>query len=218
MDRMVGAGGYGICLFSADTLQDFLKREKIRKRKLLSLLQKDKELYLRAQKEGILVSLVGINSYNYAIRLEGQNEPFDDQWVQKIDYKGFNLEIKDGLWISAIIELEPFDFKEYHINKEEFYTEPGYIEPIECYHSPWERWYKTETADGSRPKVYTNIKYDVPAGKYLLSIKGYVRKEQQKYPTPNCGFFFSLTDVENFESFKNPRESDEFDFNIGSMK
>ena len=46
MDRMVIAGGYGICLFSADTLQDFLKREKIRKRKLLSLLQKDTKLFI----------------------------------------------------------------------------------------------------------------------------------------------------------------------------
>ncbi len=71
MDRMIEAGGYGICLFSADTLQGFLKREKIRKRKLLSLLQKDKELYLSTQKEGILIPLAGINSYNYAIKLEG---------------------------------------------------------------------------------------------------------------------------------------------------
>lgn len=71
MDREVNAMGYGICIFSADTVQDFLKREKIRKRKLLSLLQKDKELYLSTQKEGILIALVGINAYNYAIRLEG---------------------------------------------------------------------------------------------------------------------------------------------------
>ena len=95
MDRMVIAGGYGICLFSADTLQDFLKREKIRKRKLLSLLQKDKELYLNTQREGIFIPLVGIDHYNYAIKLEGQDEPFDDQWVQKISYEGFNLEVKD---------------------------------------------------------------------------------------------------------------------------
>ena len=95
MDREVNAMGYGICIFSADTVQDFLKREKIRKRKLLSLLQKDKELYLSTQKEGILIALVGINAYNYAIRLEGRDEPFDDRWVQKIDYDGFNLEIKD---------------------------------------------------------------------------------------------------------------------------
>lgn len=73
MDREVDAMGYGICIFSADTVQDFLKREKIRKRKLLSLLQKDKELYLSTQKEGILIPLVGINAYNYAIRLEGRD-------------------------------------------------------------------------------------------------------------------------------------------------
>lgn len=83
MDREVNAMGYGICIFSADTVQDFLKREKIRKSKLLSLLQKDKELYLSTQKEGILIALVGINAYNYAIRLEGRDEPFDDRWVQK---------------------------------------------------------------------------------------------------------------------------------------
>ena len=157
MDRMVIAGGYGICLFSADTLQDFLKREKIRKRKLLSLLQKDKELYLNTQREGIFIPLVGIDHYNYAIKLEGQDEPFDDQWVQKISYEGFNLEVKDGLWISAIEQLEPFEPKEYHIKEEEF-------------------------------------------------------------PTPNCGFFFSFTEVDSFEGFKNPRESDEYDFNLGSIK
>ena len=120
MDREVDAMGYGICIFSADTVQDFLKREKIRKRKLLSLLQKDKELYLSTQKEGILIPLVGINAYNYAIRLEGRDEPFDDRWTQKIDYDGFNLEIKDGLWISNIRQLEPFEPKIYHEKEEEF--------------------------------------------------------------------------------------------------
>ena len=119
MDREVDAMGYGICIFSADTVQDFLKREKIRKRKLLSLLQKDKELYLSTQKEGILIPLVGINAYNYAIRLEGRDEPFDDRWTQKIDYDGFNLEIKDGLWISNIRQLEPFETKISHEKEEE---------------------------------------------------------------------------------------------------
>ena len=135
MDREVDAMGYGICIFSADTVQDFLKREKIRKRKLLSLLQKDKELYLSTQKEGILIALVGINAYNYAIRLEGRDEPFDDRWVQKIDYDGFNLEIKDGLWISNIRQLEPFEPKIYHEKEEEFYTTPGQFEPVERYRS-----------------------------------------------------------------------------------
>lgn len=173
MRRMVSADGYGICLFSANILQDFLRREKIRKRKLLSLLQKDKELYLTTQQEGI---------------------------------------IEDGLWISAISQLEPFEQTEYHVKREKIYTIPPFGQ--EHYHSPQERWYKDEDGIIS----YTDIKYDVPAGKYLLSIKGYVRKESLEFPAPNCGFFFSLAEVDAFREFKNPRESDNCDFNVGSMK
>ena len=53
--------------------------------------------------------LVQINYGDYMIKLEGHDEPFDDQWEQKIDYDGFNLEVKDGLWNSAIEQLEPFE-------------------------------------------------------------------------------------------------------------
>lgn len=212
MDRMVHAGGYGICLFSANTLQDFLKQRNIRKRKLLSLLQKDKELYLETQKEGIWMPLPQINYVNYMIKLAGQDEPFDEEWEQKIDYDGFNLEIKDGLWISAIEQLEPFEPKEYYVETEEIYIDKS--SNMERCRSPRERWFKT--MDGNIN--YTDIKYDVPAGKYLLSVKGYVRKEHLEFPAPNCGFFFSLTKVEAFEGYKNPRESDDYDFNIGSME
>lgn len=212
MDRIITADGYGICLFSAGTLQDFLKQKKIRKRKLLSLLQKDKELYLNTIQEGIWVPLAQINSYRYAIKLAGQDYPFDSQWEQKIDYDGFNLEIKDGLWISAINQLEPFEPTEYYVEEEEIYK----ASPVGLEHcrAPQERWYKTLDDYIN----YTAIKYDVPAGKYLLSIKGYVRKEPIEFPKPNCGFLFSLKEVDAFEDCKNPRESDDYDFNIGSMK
>ena len=212
MDRMIDAGGYGICLFSANTLQEFLKRDKIRKKKVLSLLQKNDSLYLLTQKEGVLVPLPQIDDENYAIKLAGQDEPFDDKWERKINYEGFNLEIKDGLWITDIDQLEPFEQLEYHAEKAEFYTTPPF--GLEHYRSPQERWYKTL----NEHIVYTAIKYDVPAGKYLLSIQGYVRKKSLENPTPNCGFFFSLTAVDTFEGFKNPREADDYDFNIASMK
>lgn len=176
-------------------------------------MQKDKELYLTTQREGILVPMVQINSYNYAVKLQGQDEPFDDQWEQKIDYDGFNLQIRDGLWVSAISQLEPFEPAEYHAEKEEFDIVPPFGQ--ERYRSPYGRWYRT--LDGLYTS-YTDIKYDVPDGKYLLSVKGYVRKEAQEFPAPNCGFYFSLRPVEAFEGFKNPRESDEYDFNVGSMR
>ncbi len=77
--------------------------------------------------------------------------------------------------------------------------------------------FNLEIGDG-RYTIYTDVKYDVPAGKYLLSVKGYVRKEAQEFPTQDCGFYFSFRPVEAFEKFKNPRESDDYDFNVGSMK
>ncbi|MCM1063785.1 MAG: hypothetical protein NC420_04795 [Eubacterium sp.] len=212
MEKRVSASGYGLCLFSADMLQDFLKKNRIRKRKLLSLLQKDKELYLTSIKEGVWVPLAQIDYYAYAIRLEGQDQPFDSQWEQKIDYGGFNLEIRDGLWVSGISKLEPFEPDEYHIETGEVYK----VSPLgqEFYHSPQERWYTV--LNGWRD--YTDIKYDVPAGKYHLSIKGYIRKEKVEAPEPNCGFYFSLTETEAFDGFKNPRESDDYDFNVGNMR
>ena len=45
MDRILSTYSYGICLFSMEVLQDFLKKEKIRSKKLLHKFQKDKKLY-----------------------------------------------------------------------------------------------------------------------------------------------------------------------------
>ena len=36
MDRILSTYSYGICLFSMEVLQDFLKKEKIRSKKLLN--------------------------------------------------------------------------------------------------------------------------------------------------------------------------------------
>ncbi|WP_461884594.1 hypothetical protein [Roseburia intestinalis] len=56
MDRILSTYSYGICLFSMEVLQDFLKKEKIRSKKLLHKFQKDKKLYLAMQKRRDLVS------------------------------------------------------------------------------------------------------------------------------------------------------------------
>ena len=38
MDRILSTYSYGICLFSMEVLQDFLKKEKIRSKKLLQII------------------------------------------------------------------------------------------------------------------------------------------------------------------------------------
>ncbi len=80
MDKLLDTGSYGICLFSLEVLENFIKREKIKTRKLLQKLQKDKDLYLETQKEGIWLPVVGIAAYKYVIKLEGCDEPFDEEW------------------------------------------------------------------------------------------------------------------------------------------
>lgn len=212
MDKLLTASEYGICLFSFDVLQDFLKKQKIRSKKLLNLFQKNKELYLETQKEGIWVPIVQINHYKYVIRVEGYDEPFDDEWEQKIVYEGFNLEIKDGLWISGIGSLLAFQPEEY-CGEEGFYNNKTPYGNVPHYFSKNDRHY--QTLDGHMN--YTDFKYNVPDGKYLLSVKGYVCKQRLESSADQCGFFFALTEVNAFDGFKDPRE-DDYDFNIGNMK
>ena len=61
--------------------------------------------------------------------------------------------------------------------------------------------------------IYSDFKYDVPSGQYLLSIKGYARKQTLEYPNSNQGYLFSLVKVGEYDGFKNPRE-EIYDFNI----
>lgn len=100
MDRILSTYSYGICLFSMEVLQDFLKKEKIRSKKLLHKFQKDKKLYLAMQKEGIWFPISKINSGQHLIKLEGYDNTFNDEWEQKFEIEGFNLKIEGGLWIT----------------------------------------------------------------------------------------------------------------------
>lgn len=193
MDRVLGAYGYGIALFSLPALQDFLKTEKIRSKKLLSKLQNDKDLYLRTQEQGILLPIVQIDAGGYIVKLNGYDEPFDEEWALKLAYVGFNIDIQDSLCIS---DLEPLNF--YNPEKLDAYENAS------------------RTMDGKT--YYNSFKYDVPSGKYLISVKGYARKSATGHSSsskhPEYGFLFSLTKVEAFDGFKNPRESELYEFNI----
>ncbi len=193
MDKILSVYSYGVCLFSVNVLQDFLKREKIKRKNILYFFQKDKGRYLTSQKEGVWIPLVGINSGEYVIKLEGADIPFDDEWEQRLEYEGFNLELRDGLWISSIGTLYEFEPSEF------CGTEITYI-------------------DGDGKLSYANFRYDVPDGKYLVKIKGYLRKQLLEFPNPNYGYMFSLTEVDEFDGYKNPRENEEYDFNVASTK
>ena len=193
-EKILDAAGYGICLFSLEVLQDFLKERKIRSKKLLDKYQKEKDLYLVSQKEGTWMPIVQINALEYVVKLEGYDAPFDEaEWEQKFAYAGFNLEIKDTLCIADIGRLLTYEEEEFREYEGTYQVMCGYPSVL-C-------------------TKFQYFKYDVPSGKYLLSVKGYAKKTPQGkwYDPGNCGFYFSLKKTDAFVGFQNPRESDLYD-------
>lgn len=189
MERILGTYNYGICLFSLDVLQDFLKREKIRSKKLLEKFQKDKELYLTTQKEGIWFPIVQINSGEYTIGVDGFDEPFGDDWDLKLEYGGFNLEIKDNFCVCDTGMFYTFNPDDFGGNEHSYEDMEGKV-------------------------TYNAYKYDLPSGKYLVTVKGYAHKQSTRQE-PKYSFWFSLVKTDAFVGFKNPREEELYDFNIG---
>lgn len=161
-------------------------------KKIVIIFSKDVEKYVNSQEEGVWILIPQINSDQYVIKLDGYDDEFSEEWQQKFQYDGFYIEILESLWISDIGSLLSFD-------KNEFVGES----------------ISSKTGDGN--VRYSDFKYAVPSGKYLVTIKGYARKQLLDFPNANYGYLFSLTKVDEFDGYKNPRE-EQYDFNVAGMK
>lgn len=204
MRKEIGTYNYGFSIFSPDVMTDFLKSEKIRSKKVLALMQKNKKLFLESIERGIWMPIPSINSGKYELSVEGFDEPFNEEWEQVLAYDGFNIEVKNGLWFTDIGDFLCYNDDEYRGDGIEKTSAYG----TKSYYSSKEQWHSD--CDG---KVhYSGLCYDVADGKYLLSVTGYARKEKSK-DGANSGFRFGLCRVGEFTEAKNPREED-YDFNI----
>ena len=123
-----------------------------------------------------------------------------------ISYEGFNLDVRNGLWISDIGSLQEFDKTEYEGDGREETSPYGTV----SYYSSKEQWHKDLGGHVSHSAYW----YDVPEGKYLLTVTGFARKEIEDDRAANYGFQIKLTKVEKFTEAKNPRE-EAYEFNIG---
>lgn len=192
MDRNLRVIDCGVCLFSLPVLDEFLKKEKVRSKKLLDNFQKNHDRYLNMLRLGIWLPFLPIDSVRYLIKMEGYDLDFGDDWVRKFEYGGFNITIKDNIWITSISKFNIFDRNQYVGNSISY-----------------------ETMDGITG--YSGFKYDFPPGKYHASIKGYARKQKLEFPNPNHGFSFSLVKVDEFKGFNDPREDKIYYFNVANM-
>jgi len=189
MDKVLSVIDYGVCLFSLNVLQEFLEKEKVRSKKLLINFQKNHNRYLKMVESGIWLPFLPIDSGEYLIKIEGYEQHFNDEWEEKMAYNKFNIAIKDGIWVTSLSHFNIFDKDKYMENKVSYQTLDG------------ETW-------------YSGFKYDVSSGKYLVSIKGFARKQVLDYPNPNYGFLFSLVRVDEFDGFNDPREDEMYNFNM----
>ena len=206
MDKVIGTYNYGLCVFSIDTMTEFLKTKKIRSKKVLALFQKKKDLFLETIKDGIWMPIPSINSGKYVIKVEGHDDSFGDEWTEVLSYDGFNLNVKNGFWISDIGSLLEFDKTEYEGEGREETSAYGTV----SFFSSREQWHK----DLGGHISYSAYWYDVPEGKYLLTVTGYARKEVVDIKAANYGFEFKLRKVDVFTEVKNPRE-EKYEFNVG---
>ena len=190
-DKVLTVEDDGICIFSVEAVQNFLKKRRIGSTKtLLKLFQNDKELFLDSQKEGVWIPFLSVNGIDYLIKLDGYDEPFNDEWEQMLAYDGFNIEIKNSIWISSISSWTSFNSDEFAGDEIVRHT----IDGADC---------------------FIGFKYVVPSGKYLLSVKGYVRREKQNCSVPHYGYLFSLKRVRAFDGYKNPLKDGQYEFNMG---
>ena len=183
---------YAMCCFSVEVLQEFMKSDRIRTN-VVSNLQKNPDKYLRSLSKGAWIPISGIDNGDYLIDIGEKSVIFDKNWEKRLEYSGFNIEIKDELWFTTISHLEKFDKNKYLNEKISF-----------------------ETLNGN--KHNSGLRFNIKSGKYLMSIMGYERKEKLSLPDVNYGFHFSFMPVDKFGNSNNPREEDTYYFNVAGLE
>lgn len=182
---------YGICIFSVAQLTSFLSEEKkSRTKKVLSLFQKEHELYLRSIQTGSWLPIPQINSVTYQVRISNLGEGFSEEWEEKYCYEYFNLTVEsdNSIWIGSIGLLLNWDTSKFVGNIISYSTLDGFL-------------------------LHKGLRFEVKSGKYAVKIQGYQRKDKKGFPLANSGFLFSLKEVEEFEYTADPREDEKYKFN-----
>ena len=192
--QSITTSSYGLYILSADSFISFLKKEKIKSKKVVSYLQKNHEIYIKSIQLGVWLPILPIDSIKYVVKVKNLNQSFSTGWEEVVNEKGFNLEIgKDNcFWVGDIGSINDWNPKEYSAKETIYY----------------------KTLDDVT--IYSDMCFHLNQGKYLVDIIGYKRKQELDYPESNYGYLLNLTEVKEFESYKDPREDEKYSFNVSS--
>ncbi len=192
-NKTITLSSYGIALLSENAVSAFLKENNIRSKKILKLFQENQSLYLDSLAKGVWIPILPIDATKYRIKIANLDEVFGDEWEKTVEEEGFNLNVKDSLWVISVGILS--DLAKEILNNDNI---------------------SYETLDGNM--LYQGFKFECPSGKYTVKIEGYRRTIEREFPEPNFGYLFTLDQVSEFQGYKDPRENDKYFFNVAQVK
>lgn len=189
IEKKLTISDYGIYIMSVGKLQTFMKSNKIRSRRILSVFQKNHDLYIKSIVEGVWIPIVPIISTKYIL----DNTFSSEEWIECFEHKHFNLNIIDETyWVGSFGNLLNINFEQFlHTNTDSI---------------------SYQTLDGVM--LYSAFKYQLGNGNYNVSIKGFRRKNILNYPFANYGFSFDFNKVNSFTGYNDPRNNERYSFNF----
>lgn len=176
------ADGYGMMLFPADLLTEFLKLKKNRAKKLISYLNKNKDFFFELIREGKIIPFYTISRFEYQIFVSINEEfpPIPEGYKEISRWSGFYAEVgaTEQLCLSCFDDLE-YDFQA--------------IKDNELYRS---REIRTG-AEGVLENYTMRLPIALPQGKYTFDLIGLEKIEKGERESKNYAYAFVFCESEN---------------------
>ena len=192
--RTLSVESYGIYVVCIETLKRFLTSKQIKSKNILKIFQDNSELYIESLKKGVWIPIVPINSIDYEI-LIGSDEIIKDHWNKVFTYDAFNLNVEDNnIWIGSLGSLANFKISQFK--------------------NPTLESLSYQTLDGET--LYKGFRIKLEKGKYRVAISGYKKRIMPDNSTI-YGYGFNFEHTDEFTSYNDPREDEQYNFNITTL-
>ena len=196
----LSAYGYGMMIFSTDVFNEYIIHKKWRAKKYLSWFNKNKDHFYQIIKDGIILPIYRISSFEYEIfvTINERDKIIPDGYKEIYRYNDFYIEVGNNnkLCFSA------FDFIEYN------------IELIKNNVVGKSQMVPTGT-ESINEKYNSAIGLDIEKGKYNFNLIGLKKIKETERQSKNYGYLFEFTKNENAvnDNF-NKADDDKHEFDI----
>ncbi|SEW24223.1 hypothetical protein [Chitinophaga arvensicola] len=197
----LSADGYGFAIISTDVLTQYLSDKKVKAKKLISYLDKNKPIFYQMIKDGKMAPFYRISAFEYAIftTLNEDNSPLPAGYKEIFRYPGFYLEVGD----LGRICFASFDYLEYQLAD----IKANITDKMDEIPSG---------AAGTLEKYYPAIGMDLPRGTYLFDLVGLKREQELERESKNYAYQLCFREVanahnDNFEKCDNDKYSFDID-------